>query len=364
VIPNLASLPYEYISTASLTSTVEGLGSKYVSSAALIAMVSNYSNSISFTNAQLVSSIANLGTKGYYSTPSLVSTLNGLGTFRYVSLESLISSNTSISNIYVTSNTVPQTYTTIQTNETTIVSPLITSTVRGLGSLVTPTGYGYISSPAGYTGVPTYLGIPSYISCLQAAENVGLRSTTTGFATRLGSLPAITYSNLTIQQQANSPLFIYSASTRSSVPSLTSIVVPDGIKMSNVYCFCNVASSTFYADTYYADGTQLVYSSDSRLKFDITPLSNALDSLSLMEGISYRMIAEPDKEYLGFIAQDIEKVYPELVFTYNTMKTLKYDSIGVILLEAIKELNIHCDELLSTIASLSSTKEVCRTISR
>jgi hypothetical protein len=50
---------------------------------------------------------------------------------------------------------------------------------------------------------------------------------------------------------------------------------------------------------------------------------------------------------LGFIAQDVEEVCPELVFTgEDSMKSIKYDLINVVLLEAIKELNSECDSLL------------------
>jgi hypothetical protein len=48
----------------------------------------------------------------------------------------------------------------------------------------------------------------------------------------------------------------------------------------------------------------------------------------------------------------VEAVFPDLVFTDSSQmnyKSIKYESIGVALLEAIKELDIQCDELLSTI---------------
>ena len=58
----------------------------------------------------------------------------------------------------------------------------------------------------------------------------------------------------------------------------------------------------------------------------------------------------------------MEYVFPELVFTHSNIKSIKYDSIGVVLLEAIKELNSECDELLSTVTSLSLpySKGACR----
>jgi len=119
-----------------------------------------------------------------------------------------------------------------------------------------------------------------------------------------------------------------------------------GIVTGSIYSTCNMTAAEFRASNFYADGTQLTSSSDSRLKFDITPLSNALEKIQALTGVSYVKKDCPDRK-LGFIAQDVEDIYPELVFTgEDAMKSIKYDSINVILLEAIKELNSECDSLL------------------
>jgi hypothetical protein len=107
-----------------------------------------------------------------------------------------------------------------------------------------------------------------------------------------------------------------------------------------------MTAAEFRASNFYADGTQLTSSSDSRLKFDITPLSNALEKIQALTGVSYVKNDCPDRK-LGFIAQDVEEICPELVFTgEDSMKSMKYDLINVVLLEAIKELNSECDSLL------------------
>jgi hypothetical protein len=334
-----------YITTEAIMSTVSGIGSTYISSTSLLATVSNYNESTKYTDADLTSSIGGLGTKNYISFASLRSTLQGLGGYEYVSLLSFTSTVNGLSNTYVFSNTVPATYNTIQTNLSNIITTPLRSTVAGLGSV------GYISIPTGYTGIPSYLGVTSYISCLYAAKNIVLRSTTAGVTTNLGSLPPILYSNFTIPVQTKSSLFIYQ--NGQLAPSASVSVRFDGIQMSNVYSTCNITSYSFYASNYYADGTMLTGTSDRRLKYDIIPLTGALRSLSQLEGVYYRMIDFPERQYMGFIAQDVELVYPELVFTNGT-KSLKYDSIGVILLESIKELNIECDKVLARLSSLSS----------
>lgn len=58
---------------------------------------------------------------------------------------------------------------------------------------------------------------------------------------------------------------------------------------------------------------QFVYdASDIRLKHDIMPLTGVLDKMATLKGYSFRMNRGNDKKF-GVIAQDLEKVYPELV---------------------------------------------------
>jgi len=344
-VGSLSDPPYNYIWLTSLVSTVQGLGYSYISSPSLIERVSQYNVNNKFTDLQLISSIANLGTKGYYSTDSFTSTLTGLGTFGYISLGSLVSTAIGLSNIYVFSNTIETTYNTIQTNTVNVLASF-PSTVQGLGSLATPSGYGYISTPSNYTITPRYIGIPTYISSLYAVGNVILRSTTSGVLTNiLNTYPATTQSTITIALQTNPVLYVYTPS--GVVPSSNISLQSQGIQMCNVYCSCNVTSYSFNATSYSADGTMLNGSSDRRLKYDILPLTNALDSVSRLEGVSYKMIGDT-RPCIGFIAQDVERVFPELVFSNSSTKSIKYDSIGVVILEAIKELNLQCDQLLST----------------
>lgn len=52
--------------------------------------------------------------------------------------------------------------------------------------------------------------------------------------------------------------------------------------------------------------------SDVRLKDDIQPIKNALDDLSKINAVSFRM-KENGEEKLGVVAQEVEKVYPQLV---------------------------------------------------
>jgi len=86
-------------------------------------------------------------------------------------------------------------------------------------------------------------------------------------------------------------------------------------------------------------------SSDVRFKKNIQPLESALENVLKLEGVSYnwRLDEFPDRVFgdrkeIGVIAQEIEKVYPELVSTdADGYKSVQYSHMVPVLLEAIKE---------------------------
>jgi len=80
--------------------------------------------------------------------------------------------------------------------------------------------------------------------------------------------------------------------------------------------------------------------SDRRLKEDIAPLNNSISNLRQLNGVSFRWKDSEnmgDKKHNGLIAQDVEKVYPELVGENEGYKTLNYNGIIPVLVEAVKE---------------------------
>ncbi|MEE9431630.1 MAG: tail fiber domain-containing protein [Melioribacteraceae bacterium] len=88
--------------------------------------------------------------------------------------------------------------------------------------------------------------------------------------------------------------------------------------------------------------------SDKRFKKNITPLKSVLKSLDKIEGYTYNWKVEDyperkfnnDKLQVGVIAQDLEKVYPNLVTTdRDGYKSVDYIKLSVITMQAVKELN-------------------------
>ena len=74
--------------------------------------------------------------------------------------------------------------------------------------------------------------------------------------------------------------------------------------------------------------------SDERLKSDIKTIDNALDKVMNMRGVSFTKQAEKG---IGVIAQEVEKILPEVV-TDGEYKSVAYGNMVGVLIEAIKEL--------------------------
>jgi hypothetical protein len=86
------------------------------------------------------------------------------------------------------------------------------------------------------------------------------------------------------------------------------------------------------------------YSSDINLKTNLLKISGSLDILKQINGYSFDWIPmegihENEGRDIGVIAQEIEKVLPELVTTRdNGYKAVKYEKIVALLIESNKEL--------------------------
>ena len=106
----------------------------------------------------------------------------------------------------------------------------------------------------------------------------------------------------------------------------------------------------------HVDGNVIAYSttiSDERLKKDIKPIEGALDKVGQLSGYTFTYKAD-GKQSAGVIAQEVEAVLPSAV-TESTLplktdddveyKTVQYDQLHGLLIEAIKELKAEIEEL-------------------
>ena len=85
----------------------------------------------------------------------------------------------------------------------------------------------------------------------------------------------------------------------------------------------------------------MTQNSDGRLKKDIKPLTQALDSILKLQGKTYRWKEDTtfaNKADIGLVAQEVEKVFPELVAENEQgYKGIAYSKLTAVLIEAMKE---------------------------
>ncbi len=98
--------------------------------------------------------------------------------------------------------------------------------------------------------------------------------------------------------------------------------------------------------------------SDQRLKTNITPLVDALSSVKQLNGVTFNW-ADPSKsqqQMVGVIAQDVQKVFPQLVAT-SSDGFLMVDYAGLVspLIEAVKELSAKVDSLAATVTGFAQS---------
>jgi hypothetical protein len=81
----------------------------------------------------------------------------------------------------------------------------------------------------------------------------------------------------------------------------------------------------------------LTINSDARLKENLTPLTGALDKVKALTGYNYNRIGS-DKLEMGVVAQEVQKVAPELVLEDKEgTLSVAYQNMVALLIEAVKE---------------------------
>ncbi len=93
--------------------------------------------------------------------------------------------------------------------------------------------------------------------------------------------------------------------------------------------------------------TEVVETSDAQLKINVKPLTNTLENVGKLRGVTFNWASSSSDEYhIGLIAQEVNSVYPEFVRTMpNGSMAINYSQMVSVLIEAIKELNAKVDSL-------------------
>ena len=93
------------------------------------------------------------------------------------------------------------------------------------------------------------------------------------------------------------------------------------------------------------------YSSDERLKTNITPIDNALNKLEQIKGYTFDWVPKEgvhshEGNDIGVIAQEVEKIIPNVVTTRDTgYKAVQYEKLVPLLIQAINELQLKVKQL-------------------
>ncbi len=103
---------------------------------------------------------------------------------------------------------------------------------------------------------------------------------------------------------------------------------------------------SFNPSTGVLSSTVMTGSSDERLKTNVETITDPTEVLSQLRGVSFNRIDNGQKDY-GVIAQEIEKVIPDVVHTdADGFKTVSYTSIIGFLIEAVKKQQEQIDVLM------------------
>ena len=150
----------------------------------------------------------------------------------------------------------------------------------------------------------------------------------------------------------NESFYIYSNSTPTDIPSIEVSISNGGDASFSGSLRVGATGSHITNGVIEATNDIIAfYSSDKRLKENVSPLSNSLEKISNIRGVEFDWIQNheihPNEGHdIGVIAQEVEKVAPEIVITRdNGYKAVNYQKLTVLLIEAVKELKEEIKEL-------------------
>jgi hypothetical protein len=109
---------------------------------------------------------------------------------------------------------------------------------------------------------------------------------------------------------------------------------------------------THYFYTNVTSSGSIDSASDIKLKTNIKTIDNALDKVLQLRGVEFDRVDSEDHQ-IGVIAQEVEKIIPEVVHGDDT-KTVSYGNLVGLLIEAIKEQNVEINNLKKIVKNLES----------
>ncbi len=116
----------------------------------------------------------------------------------------------------------------------------------------------------------------------------------------------------------------------------------------------NRTKSVYIYTDLYVNGA-IYNTSDKNHKEEIEPISDSkIEKLFHLEPVEYKLKSDiKNKKHFGLIAQDVEKIYPELVTNIDSeFKNVNYIELIPILLSKMKTMQKEIDELKEQIGAI------------
>ncbi len=122
----------------------------------------------------------------------------------------------------------------------------------------------------------------------------------------------------------------------------------------------NLNGKTFWVNGSAGGTTNWNATSDRRLKTNISEINGALNKVLQLKGVSFTWKdtkVHGTKKNIGFIAQDIQKILPEVVNKSGKYYTVQYAPVTAVLVEAVKEQQKIIEKLENRIVELENNNK-------
>lgn len=247
------------------------------------------------------------------------STISGISLGNNLNTLTLATSGTGISGSTTYNGSSPTTFT-VTSNATSLnqASTIVSRDASGNFTGGTITATTFSGSGVNLTGIVTSIVAGSNITISGSTGQVTINSTASGGA-GAGSTSQWTTGSTGITTTS-------SVGIKSTTPT-SALDVTGDVKVSGI-----VTATDFNS------------SSDINLKRNIQLIENPITKLSQLNGVTFTWI-ENEKASVGVIAQDVEKVLPELVNNMGSHKVVNYNGLIGLLIECIKHQQHQINEL-------------------
>lgn len=133
------------------------------------------------------------------------------------------------------------------------------------------------------------------------------------------------------------------------------IVLPGTMHVTGISTLAADGSDSFTGGDLTVSGkvraTRFSTVSDERLKTNIKKIDSPLEVLSGIEGVLFNW-KEDNSQDVGLIAQDVERALPQAVHEIDDVKSVNYNGVIGLLVEAVKELSVENQLLRMDVESM------------